>query len=127
MNNKKIHNNNILNIIKINENERYEESKSLFEFFILSLSKNFNIEPRKVIALLSNNRKYLSMACKNGINNNYEFIKNWLNDLDSNIEILLNLLKNADNGYNITYGIIGSVVSSDEENISYQSIKLIIL
>ena len=125
MNNKKIHNNNILNIIKINENERYEESKSLFEFFILSLSKNFNIEPRKAIALLSNNRKYLSLACKNGINNNYEFIENWLNDLDSNIEILLNLLKNADNGYNITYGIIGSAISSDNEDISFQSIKLI--
>ena len=75
--------------------------------------------------MLSNNRKYLSTICKEGIDNDYRKIKFWLNDIDTNINILLKLIKLSDDGLNMSYGIIGSPICSDNEDVSLKSIKLI--
>ena len=61
---KKIIKENTLNINTLNQNKSYEECTSTLEFFILSLSRNFDMNPRQSVALLANNRKYLSILYK---------------------------------------------------------------
>ena len=48
-----------IDINLLNENKEYSKCESTLEFFIISLCKNLNINPKQSIALLSNNRKYL--------------------------------------------------------------------
>ena len=115
----------VLDINNLNENKSYEECTSALEFFIISLCKNFNTTPRESIAMLANNRKYSSIICKEGIDNSYKKIKFWLNEIDAYIEILLKLIKISGDGLNMSYGIIGTAICSDDENIPLKSIKLI--
>ena len=56
--------NDTVNINNIDPNKIYEECNTALEFFILSLCKNFEMKPRQAVALLSNNRKYLSIILK---------------------------------------------------------------
>jgi len=70
-----------VDITKLSINTSYEKCETALEFFIISLCKNFDIKPFQAIALLSNNRQYLSVLCKSGINGNYIAIKKWLEDL----------------------------------------------
>ena len=80
---------------------------------------------RQSVALLSNNRKYLSIICNKGIDDNFQMIKNWLDDLDKNLDIILNLIKSSDDGINIAYGIIGTSLFCPEKDISLKSIQLL--
>ena len=122
---KKLAQDHTLNINNLDENKSYEDCLSALEFFIISLSKNLNMKPRQSVALLSNNRKYLSIICNKGINGNFKMIKNWLNDLDANFEIMLKLIKSSDDGLNIAYGTIGTAICSKDKNIPLQAIQLL--
>ena len=122
---KKIAQDHTLNINNLDENKPYEDCLSALEFFIISLSKNLNMKPRQAVALLSNNRKYLSLICNKGINGNFKMVKNWLNDLDENSEIMLRLIKSSEDGLNIGYGTIGTAICSKDKDIPLQAIKLI--
>ena len=77
-----------VDVNKISEETLYENCDSTLEFFIVSLCKNFKIKPVQAIGLLSNNRQYLSVLCRSGINGNYITIKKWLEDLQINYDIL---------------------------------------
>ena len=122
---KKIVQDHTLNINTLDENKSYEDCLSALEFFIISLSKNLNMNPRQAVALLSNNRKYLSIICNKGINGNFKLIKNWLTDLDENSEIMMRLIKSSDDGLNIGYGTIGTAICSKDKDIPLQAIKLL--
>jgi len=122
---KKIIKDHTLNINALDEKKSYEQCSSALEFFIISLSKNFNMKPRQCVALLSNNRKYLSIICNKGINGDFQYIKNWINDLYSNYDIMLNLIKTSDDGLNISYGTIGTAIFSKDIDIPYRALELI--
>ena len=122
---KKIAQDHTLNINNLDENKPYEDCLSALEFFIISLSKNLNMKPRQSVALLSNNRKYLSIICNKGINNNFKLIKNWLEDLEKNSEIMIRLIKSSEDGLNIGYGTIGTAICSKDKDIPLQAVKLI--
>ena len=55
-----------ININKLDPEKKYENCSSPLEFFIISLCKNLKLKPRQSVALLSNNRKYLSILCNKG-------------------------------------------------------------
>ena len=122
---KKIIKDNTLNINTLDEKKSYEDCKSALEFFIISLSKNFNMKPRQCVALLSNNRKYLSIICNKGINGEFKNIKNWIDDLYNNFDVMMNLIKTSDDGLNISYGTIGTAICSKDRDIPYYALKLI--
>ena len=122
---KKIAKEHTLNINNIDENKPYEDCLSALEFFIISLSKNLNMKPRQAVALLSNNRKYLSIICNKGINGNFKLIKNWLDDLEENFDIMLKLIKTSEDGMNIGYGTIGTAICSKDKDIPLKSIQLL--
>ena len=81
--------------------------------------------PRQSVSLLSNNRKYLSIVCHKGFNNDYTAIKKWLTDLYNNRNILLGLLQSSRDGANICYGIIGTAISCRDQQISLQAAQLL--
>ncbi len=114
-----------LNINNLDENKSYDGCMSALEFFIISLSKNLNMKPRQSVALLSNNRKYLSIICNKGINGSFKMIKNWLNDLETNFEIMLRLMKSSEDGMNIGYGTIGTAICSKDKDIPLQALQLL--
>ena len=122
---KKIIKDHTLNINTLDTKKSYEQCTSALEFFIISLSKNFNMKPRQCVALLSNNRKYLSIICNKGINGDFQYIKNWLDDLYANFDIMINLIKTSDDGMNISYGTIGTALCSKDRDIPYYALQLI--
>ena len=122
---KKIIKDHTLNINTLDSKKSYEQCTSALEFFIISLSKNFNMKPRQCVALLSNNRKYLSIICNKGINGDFQYIKNWLDDLYDNFDIMMNLIKTSDDGMNISYGTIGTALCSKDRDIPYYALQLI--
>ena len=122
---KKIIKDHTLNINTLDEKKSYEQCSSALEFFILSLSKNLNMKPRQCVALLSNNRKYLSIICNKGINGDFQYIKNWLDDLFANFDVMIDLIKTSDDGMNISYGTIGTAICSKNRDIPYYALQLI--
>ena len=122
---KKIVQDHTLDINNLDENKSYDDCMSALEFFIISLSKNFDMNPRQSVALLSNNRKYLSIICNKGINGSFKMIKNWLDDLDSNSEVMMGLIRSSKDGLNIAYGTIGTAICSKDKDIPLQAIKLL--
>ena len=122
---KKVLQNNTLNINKLDEKKPYEECLSALEFFVLSLSKNFDMKPRQSVALLSNNRKYLSIICNKGINGNFNSVQNWLNDLKKNADIMIKLIKTSYDGLNIGFGTVGTAMCSKDKDIPLQAMKLL--
>ena len=122
---KKILQNNTLNINKLDEKKPYEECLSALEFFVLSLSKNFEMKPRQSVALLSNNRKYLSIICNKGINGSFKSVQNWLNDLDKNADMMIKLIKTSYDGLNIGFGTIGTAICSKDKEVPIQAMKLL--
>jgi hypothetical protein len=68
--------NDTVNINNIDPNKNYDDCSTALEFFILSLCKNFDMKPRQAVALLSNNRKYLSIICNKGLKGDFSKIKN---------------------------------------------------
>ena len=122
---KKIIKDHTLNINTLDEKKSYDQCNSALEFFIISLSKNFYMKPRQCVALLSNNRKYLSIICNKGINGDFQYIKNWIDDLYNNFDTMINLIKTSDDGMNISYGTIGTAICSKDRDIPYYALQLI--
>lgn len=114
-----------VDVNKISEDTLYENCSSTLEFFIVSLCKNFKIKPVQAIGLLSNNRQYLSVLCRSGINGNYITIKKWLEDLQINYDILLKLIFKYEDGVYMTYCIIGTALCSKNHDISLDAINLL--
>ena len=83
-------------------NKNYSDCESTLEFFIISLSKNLNINSKQSVALLSNNKKYLLRLFYKGIKNDFSLTINWLNDINSNIHILQNLMINSTDPKNVS-------------------------
>lgn len=117
--------NEVISMKTLSENKSYEKCSSILEFFILSLCKNFKKDPRHSLAYLANNQKELSIICKEGFDNDFSMVTNWIYDLDSNLEVMIKLIELSDDGLNISYEIIGSAIQSNDENISSEAIKLI--
>ena len=114
-----------VDITKLSVNTQYENCVTALEFFIISLSKNFDIKPSESIGLLSNSRQYLSVLCKSGINGNYITIKKWLEDLQMNIDILLKLIMKYEDGVYMSYSIIGTALCSKNLDVSIHAIELL--
>ena len=114
-----------VDITKLSTNTAYEKCETALEFFIISLCKNFDIKPSQSIALLSNNRQYLSVLCKSGINGNYITIKKWLEDLQINFDILLKLILKYQDGIYMSYCIIGTALCSKNLDVSIYSIEIL--
>ena len=114
-----------VDVEKISENTLYENCESTLEFFIVSLCKNFQLKPIQAIGLLSNNRQYLSVLCRSGINGNYITIKKWLEDLQINYDILLKLIFKYQDGVYMTYCIIGTALCSKNYDISLYAVDLL--
>ena len=109
--------NDTVNINNLDSNKNYDECTTALEFFILSLCKNLDMKPRQAVALLSNNRKYLSIICNKGIKGDYAKIKKWLNDLNVNSDIMMKLINVSDDGLNISFGTIGSALVCNDQEI----------
>ena len=114
-----------VDIKKLSTNTSYEKCETALEFFIISLCKNFDIKPSQAIVLLSNNRQYLSVLCKSGINGNYITIKKWLEDLQINFDILLRLILKYEDGIYMSYCIIGTALCSKNLDVSIYSIEIL--
>ena len=91
-----------VNIKTLNVNKEYSECESALEFFIISLFKNLNINSRQSIALLSNNRKYLTIMCFKGIKQDFNQVLSNFNDINNNLNILINILKNLNDEKSIS-------------------------
>ena len=103
-----------ISIKKIDPNKKYSNIESPLEFYIVSLCRNLNLNPRQSIALLSNNRKYLIKLCNKGIKGDYDKIKKWLRDISLNTQTILYLSKKYEDGINITYTTISSALCSKD-------------
>ena len=114
-----------VNINDIDPNKPYDECSSALEFFILSLCKNLDMKPRQAVALLSNNRKYLTIICTKGIKGDFTKIKKWLNDLNLNYEIMAKNIMATDDGLNISYSTIGAALLCNDSEIPLLSAQLI--
>ena len=86
----------------LDTNKDYSLCESTLEFFIISLSKNLNINSKQAVALLSNNKKYLLRLFYKGIKNNFTLPIQWLNDINSNLQILQNLMINSTEAKNVS-------------------------
>ena len=113
-----------VDITKLSINTPYEKCTTALEFFIVSLCKNFNIKPSQAIGLLSNNRQYLSVLCKSGINGSYLTINKWLEDLQINFDILLKLILKYEDGVYMAYCIIATALCSKNIDVSIYAIDL---
>ena len=89
------------------------------------LCKNFNMKPRQAVALLSNNRKYLSIICNKGLKGDFSKIKKWLYDLNSNCDIMMKLINTSEDGLNISYSTIGTALICSEKDIPIQCAELL--
>ena len=114
-----------LNINELDPFKSYKDCKTALEFYILSICKNMQLKPRQSVALLSNNRKYLSIICHRGFNNEFKVIKQWLTDLYNNKDIMIQLVQESEDGPNICYGIIGKAIFCKDPNICLQSLQLL--
>ena len=114
-----------ININKLDPDKKYDNCTSPLEFFIISLCKNLKLKPRQSVALLSNNRKYLSILCNKGTQGNYDQINNWINDLETNLKSLTRLLKLFSDGVSIGYAIIGTALCSKDLNVVKKCCELL--
>ena len=109
--------NDTVNINNIDPSKGYNDCNTALEFFILSLCKNFVMKPRQAVALLSNNRKYLSIICNKGFKGDFNKIKKWLNDLNENCDVMMKLINTSEDGLNISYSTIGTALICSEQDI----------
>ena len=86
-------------------NKDYSNCESTLEFFIISLSKNLNINSRQSVALLSNNKKYLLRLFYKGIKSDFSLPINWLNDINANLQVLQNLMINSTDPKNVSMSL----------------------
>ena len=95
-------NQNGVDLKSLDINKNYSLCESTLEFFIISLSKNLNINSKQSVALLSNNKKYLLRLFYKGIKNDFTLPIKWLNDINSNLQILQNLMINSTDQKNVS-------------------------
>ena len=114
-----------ININELDPFKPYKDCNSALEFFIISICKNMHLKPRQSVALLSNNRKYLSIICNKGYNNEYSIIKNWLTDLYSNKDLMAKFIQESEEGPNICYGTIGTALCCKDPDICLQAAQLL--
>ena len=117
--------NETVNINNIDPNKNYNDCNTALEFFILSLCKNFDMKPRQAVALLSNNRKYLSIICNKGLKGDFTKIKKWLYDLNSNSDIMVRLINISEDGLNISFSTIGTALICSEPDIPVTSAEIL--
>jgi hypothetical protein len=115
-----------INLRKLNPQKDYYECSSLLEFLIISLCKNFELDMRQSVALLSNNRKYLQFICNKGVKNEITKVKNWLEDLNKNYNLSLKLLIKYPDGMNIGYATNFSALYSENYEIIEVCLNLLI-
>ena len=118
-------NNETVNINNIDPNKSYNECSTALEFFILSLCKNFSMKPRQAVALLSNNRKYLSIICNKGLKGDFSKLKKWLYDLSSNFDTMIRLINISEDGLNISFSTIGTALICSEQDIPVNCAELL--
>ena len=118
-------NNEPLNIDTLNINKDYELCNSAYELFLISLCKNLKVNSKQSEKLLSNNRQYLAILCNKGINNSFDRIKNWLNDLDINIDSLIKIIRKNPNEKLLSYQIIGIGLCCKETEIIMKCINIL--
>ena len=118
-------NNETVNINNIDPNKSYNECNTALEFFILSLCKNFSMKPRQAVALLSNNRKYLSIICNKGLKGDFSKLKKWLYDLSSNFDTMIRLINISEDGLNISFSTIGTALICSEQDIPVNCAELL--
>ena len=106
-----------INIDTLSKNKDYHTCVSPLEFIVVSLCKNFNLSARQAVALLSNNRKYLSILCNRGLKGDFTNIKQWLTDLKLNHKSMLFLINEFKDGKCIYYSTIGCGLYSKNENV----------
>ena len=114
-----------LNINELDPYKSYKDCKSVLEYFIISICKSFQMKPRQSVALLSNNRKYLSIICHKGFNNEFKALNNWLTDIYNNKDPLLKLVQESEDGTNICYQIIGTAITCRDPDIGLQAGQLL--
>ena len=81
-----------INLNTLNVNKAYNECKSPLEFIVVSLCRAFSLKPRQSVALLSNNRKYLSILCNKGMKGSFNCVHRWLDDMNTYRFDLVNIL-----------------------------------
>ena len=112
--------NQAVNIQAIDTNKAYIECETPLEFFIVSLSKNIQINSKQAVALLANNRKYLTVLCFKGIKGSYTQIINWYEDIYINISSLITLANQYKDNKGMIYATIGvGLYSKSIEIISF--------
>ena len=97
---------NIFEEIYRNNPKNYSETKSIYEFFILSLLKNMNITKKEAISLIFdfNKNNFLKIF----INNILLF--NWIKDIKNNFNIIQNLI-DISNKSNEIKSIVYKIIS----------------
>ena len=116
-----------IDINSIDPNKDYSKCESTLEFIVISLSKNFNINPKQSVALLSNNRKYLLRLFYKGIQNDFNLAIKWLKDINKNIQILQNLMINSIDAKNVSMTFSTLSVGLYSTNVDCVSITNTIL
>lgn len=83
------------------------ETKSLLEFFLVAISRNFSLRPKQSASLLANGNKYLAHVFVKGLKNEFGPVEKFLQEIyvsmkrllvfveieEGNIPIILNTLK----------------------------------
>ena len=111
-----INNNEYQNIsleIFSNNPKTYSETKSIYDFFILSLLKNTNISKEKGISLVFNFDKNIFKRIfenKEENNNQINLLK-WITDIKNNKKIIENLFENLRNDNNESKNIFYKIIS----------------
>ena len=115
-----------INLNNIDITKAYCDCTSLLEFILISLCRNFEVNPRQAVALLSNNRKYLSILCNKGIKGEFTKIENWLTDLIANKRDLFKIMQYSNDGVNICFSTLGTALCSKQASIVVQVASILI-
>ena len=113
-----------INVNTLNPKKNYESCSSLLELFIISLCKNFELKPRQAVALLSNNRKYLSLLCNKGIKGDFSKVTNWLSDIHMNLKLITKMIRLSPSTITVSLATIGSALCSKNSTISLSSAEI---
>ena len=106
-----------INLNTLNVNKAYNECKSPLEFIVVSLCRAFSLKPRQSVALLSNNRKYLSILCNKGMKGSFNSVHRWLDDMNTYRFDLVNILNKWSDGVKIVTATIGTALCSKDPNV----------
>lgn len=67
-----------VDITKLNPDKiALSSTHNCLEFFLVSISRNFDLNPKKAAALMSHNNTYLTQVIIKGLKGNFDPIINW--------------------------------------------------